>query len=456
MNNYICRTFLFTLLTFAGLVGLHFLPSISIDGHQLRKVDLFADLRPEELDTLDTDTIALPPPVKPAFVDTCRTGLTCIEDYADSTKRGMSAFYQALGETKEITRSVRIAVFGDSFIEADILTGDLREMFQSHYGGCGVGFVPITSQTSGYRSTVNHNFGGWMSHAVTDTARFDRSKQGISGHYFIPQPGAYVEARGQSKFGTHLDTCEIATLYFAAKGEVNIQSTINKKFIGNHYFEADSVMKLSRAQVKGRIGRIRWTIEKADTSLFYGFAMDGQHGVAVDNFSLRGSSGLSLRSIPTKRLAAFNRQRPYDLIILQYGLNIATERGKDYSAYKKGMLTVIAHLKECFPQASILVLSIGDRDYKTETGELRTMPGVRNLVRYQQAIAAESHVAFWNLFTAMGGNESMAKLVHAKPSMANYDYTHINFRGGKHIANMLFETLDYGKKQYEKRKEYDK
>ncbi|MEG1546339.1 MAG: hypothetical protein RR371_03720, partial [Bacteroides sp.] len=128
----------------------------------------------------------------------------------------------------------------------------------------------------------------------------------------------------------------------------------------------------------------------------------------------------------------------------------------DYSAYKKGMLTVIAHLKECFPQASILVLSIGDRDYKTETGELRTMPGVRNLVRYQQAIAAESHVAFWNLFTAMGGNESMAKLVHAKPSMANYDYTHINFRGGKHIANMLFETLDYGKKQYEKRKEYDK
>ncbi len=65
---------------------------------------------------------------------------------------------------------------------------------------------------------------------------------------------------------------------------------------------------------------------------------------------------------------------------------------------------------------------------RTEDGELRTMPGVKNLIRYQQNIAAESGIAFWNMFEAMGGEGSMAKLVHAKPSMANYDYTHINFR----------------------------
>ena len=83
------------------------------------------------------------------------------------------------------------------------------------------------------------------------------------------------------------------------------------------------------------------------------------------------------------------------------------------------------------------------------------MPGVKNLIRFQKALAAETHVAFWNLFEAMGGEGSMAALVHQSPSLANYDYTHINFRGGKHIANLLFETLVYGKEQYEKRKAYE-
>ena len=47
------------------------------------------------------------------------------------------------------------------------------------------------------------------------------------------------------------------------------------------------------------------------------------------------------------------------------------------------------------------------------------------------------------------------KMVESKPQMANYDYTHINFRGGKHLAGLLFETLMYGKEQHEKRKAYE-
>ena len=35
---------------------------------------------------------------------------------------------------------------------------------------------------------------------------------------------------------------------------------------------------------------------------------------------------LPLRSVPVWMMREFNEQRPYDLIILQYGLNVATER----------------------------------------------------------------------------------------------------------------------------------
>lgn len=453
MKNYLKYSLGLTLLILVALIGMHWLPTLTIDGHTLRRVDLLSDVRYPEPDEMDADS--LPPAllIKPTFVDTCRSGLTCIEDYSDSTMRGMAPFYRALDGISSERRLVRIAVFGDSFIEADILTADLREMLQKKFGGCGVGFVPITSMTSGYRPTVRHSFGGWSSHAVTDSTFFDKKKQGVSGHYFVPRAGAYVELRGQKKYASLLDTCRRASIFFYNKGRVNLSVNINRAQKLTGEFESNG--RLRKMEVGGRVGSVRWNVEQADSTLFYGLAMDGAEGIVVDNFSLRGSSGLSLRYIPAQMLKDFNEQRPYDLIILQYGLNIATQRGRNYDNYQKGILAAIAHLKECFPQAGFLLLSVGDRDYKTETGELRTMPGVKNLVRYQQNTAAESRIAFWNMFEAMGGEGSMAGLVHAKPSLGNYDYTHINFRGGKHLAGLLYETLLYGKEQYERRRSYE-
>ena len=58
----------------------------------------------------------------------------------------------------------------------------------------------------------------------------------------------------------------------------------------------------------------------------------------------------------------------------------------------------------------------------------------QNLSIYQQSLAADAKVAFWNLHDAMLAQGGMAEMVKAKPSLANLDYTHINFRGGKVMA----------------------
>lgn len=453
MKNYISATFILTLIIVGVLMGLYFLPPMKVDGKQLRKVDLLADIRPEvEEEVCDSDTIVLPPPVKPIFVDTCKTGMTCIEDYSDSTMRGMKHFYEALSQVKTMKRPVRIAYFGDSFIEADIFTADLREMLQNEFGGCGVGYVPVTSSISGYRPTVRHSFGGWSSHSSNDSVGFNRALQDISGHYFFSREGAYVQLKGQSKYASRLDTCEVSTFYFLNKGFAAIRSKVNGAGEGElHEETGDGDMQA--LSVEGRIGQVRWSVEQSDSVTFYGVAMDGKRGISLDNFSVRGSSGLHLRSIPLRTLLAFRRLRTYDLIVIQYGLNVATERGVKYDGYKKGMLTVVEHLKTAFPEAGILLVSVGDREYKNENGDLRTMPGVKNLIRYQQSIAADSHIAFWNMYDAMGGQGSIVEMIDRK--MANLDYTHINFKGGKHLAGILFETLMYGKEQYEKRKAYE-
>lgn len=456
MTNYLKYSLWLTLCVLIALLGLHWLPTLNIDGHTMRRVDLLSDLRYPETDPAasDSDSIPLPTVVKPAFVDTCRAGITCIEDYSDSTQRGMTPFYEALDRIPADDGMVRVAVFGDSFIEADIFTADLREMLQKKFGGYGVGFVTITSMTSGYRPTVKHSFGGWSSHSVMDSTYFDRSKQGLSGHYFVPRSGAYVELRGQKSYASRLDTCQRASIFFCNRDTVRLAVRVNKEEPQTASFAPNG--RLQKMDVTGRIGSVRWSVEKADSTLFYGLAMDGKKGIIVDNFSLRGSSGLTIRNIPQETMKSFNEQRPYDLIILEYGLNVATERGRNYEYYQKGLTTSIERLKACFPQAGILIISVGDRDYRTENGDLRTMPGVKNLIRYQQNTAAETGVAFWNMFEAMGGEGSMAKLVQMKPSMANYDYTHINFRGGKHLAGLLYEALMYGKEQHDRRRAYEK
>ena len=350
---------------------------------------------------------------------------------------------------------MRIAYFGDSFIEGDILTADLRSLLQHKFGGRGVGYVPVTSRVAGFRPTIKHIFEGWESHAVTDSSGFKRAFQDISNHYFIPRAGASVTLKGGKNYTACLDTCETSSFYFFSPDSVILSAQINGGESKEYIFPGDST-RMQVAQADGRIGTIRWRVQQAGKhTRCFAATMDSREGVILDNFSTRGSSGQQLAGIPMSVLKAYNRLRTYDLIVLQYGLNVASEEVKNYSYYTVEMEKVIAHLKEAFPEAAILIVSIGDRESKTETGELHTMPGVKNLVRYQQALAAKTHVAFWNMFEAMGGEGSMVEMVNSKPAMANYDYTHINFRGGKHLANILFDALMYGKEQYEKRKAYE-
>ena len=468
MKNKLHNTFLVMVLVMGGLAALHFLPVLSLGGSTLRKVDLLSDVRRKVKDNdvmgnnmlsadvmvSDTDTVAPLPVVKPPFIDSCKSGMVCIEDYSDSTSRGMAHFYEALSELSAKGGSVRVAYFGDSYIEGDILTADLRRLLQKEYGGRGVGYVPVTSRVSKFRPTVKHQFGGWKSHNVTDTIGFARSKQDISNNYFQAKAGAYVSLEGMKKYAAGLDTCSVSSFFYLTDDSLRLTALVNGKDKYEFNVVGDSTLQCS--SVKGKIGSVKWTVDKAsEKALFYAVTMDSEKGVAVDNFSTRGSSGQQISGIPMSVLKRYNELRKYNLIVLQYGLNVAFEGGVNYNYYKEGMKPIVNMLKKAFPESSILIVGIGDRETKDEDGNLRTMPGVKNLIKYQQALAAETNVAFWNLYEAMGGEGSIVEMVNSKPAMANYDYTHINFNGGKYIADLLFEALSYGKEQYEKRKAYE-
>ena len=473
-------------LLIVGLLLLGLLPDLSVGGRPLRRVDILSDVRAQEekLDHQPADTAlqaladTLPKPSADSLLrlqerrqrddsllmaawakrawEQDTANLTSIEDYSDSTLRGMTPFYRALDRLQLEGKPVRVAYFGDSFVEGDILTADLREKLQKQFGGRGVGFVPITSIVSRYRPTVTHTYDDWESHSVMDDPEtFEAEKLGLSGHYFVPKEGAYVELQGVKRYATRLDTCAQAGIVFRSHGGVTMTVQVNEdETITRTFGASDSLQEM---KVCGRVGSVRWTVERADSTVFYGLTMDDSTGVAVDNFGLRSNSGLKFLQVPQATLHDFGRLRPYDLIVLHYGINVASEGQLNYNSYISGMRKVVRALKTNFPSASILLVGVSDRDYRTEDGDLRTLPGILPLMQSQQTLARSEGVAFWNLFHAMGGEESMLKFAHADPAMANRDYVHINFRGGKHIAQLLFDALIEGKKQYDEwRRAYEK
>jgi hypothetical protein len=115
------------------------------------------------------------------------------------------------------------------------------------------------------------------------------------------------------------------------------------------------------------------------------------------------------------------------------------------------MKPTIAMIKRAFPNSSILVLGCSDRADKID-GEMQTMPSVKRLIQDQRKMAADNQVCFWDLQQAMGGDSTMIKWADMpKRPLANKDYTHLTFYGGKKVANILLSTILYEKEKYERK-----
>lgn len=507
MKNFLPRTFWLTLLVISALLIQYKLPTLTLETGLLkrqlglaetaedeylpmRKVDLLGDLRQkvtEEEPALDS-TLLAQLAIEPAALAVCDTtdstqanamrdsalategdsasnripriifhdtvkvpeGVVEIIDYGYESNLGMDRFYEALNHAKN--RPVRIGFFGDSFIEGDILTGWLRVMLQQEYGGKGVGYVEIAPETAGFRTTVTHRHHGWNLHQWTNKS-FQRKNQGLSCHYYTAKGKAWMEGTGVKRF-YGAEGFDQTSFYFCGRQHNKIKLTTSDTTLEFKTGAADSLQTLTYTG-RETLRKARWELMNEDSaSIFFGMSMDGKNGIVLDNLSMRGQSGTQLSTIPFAYLQQMHKIRNYDLIVLQFGLNVAGATQTNFSRYQHDMERVVNYMHEAYPEAGFLILSVGDRSYKNNNGERVTMPGVRNLSMYQQKVAAETQTAYWNMLDAMkqaGGIDSMVK---AKPALANTDYTHINFRGGRIMATKLFEAIKTGKGQYDRRSLY--
>lgn len=467
------RLLVLLLITFCICQGLYYLPD-QLFGQKIKKVDLLSDLRVktqslsmdslrrqlEQPDTLQIDSVALRDSIiRSMGIDSAALALRDslynvmysvqggdslgihIEDYSVG-HIGLKRFFAALKKGKELKRPVRVAFLGDSFIEGDIVVADLRSALQKEFGGRGVGFVPIASVASQFRPTIEQRSEGW--HTWSMLTNHDHGYT-LSGMMFEPKgEKASVSVKTTNRYPELQTVSSLKFLYEQNTG------TRMKLFCNG---EPDTINELlpvtteiTQYERKGTFTEASFSFTETDGFRALGLALEDNSGIVVDNYSLRGNSGMILTRLDSVRCRSLGKVRPYDLIILQYGLNVVSDSVLHYGWYSNRMVEAVRRVQVCFPEADVLLLGVSDRSHQ-EDGKFETMPAVLALLHTQRQIARKAGIPFWNTFGGMGGENSMVRFV--ENNWASKDYTHLSFRGGREIATALFKALLLEKEFYD-------
>lgn len=441
-KNYIPYAFYYTLAV-AGILAILslFETENPILGYTVKPVNIFADISADDTSGLTklnfTDTLT-------TESDPCPKGVVCFRNFTGEKYPLDKLAGQMLKANSK--SKVRIAWYGDSFSDGDILVSDLRDTLQSLYGGNGVGFVPITNEIAGFRQSVIHSFGGWNTSSILSNP--GSSQLGINGFSYTSDSGNYVFYKGSNHF-KHTYSFNTFRLFYTSAYQQKVRVVINKK--------DTRILEMAASDLPAMINVHADTIRQVSARLSrngvtcFGASLEDETGIYIDNFAIKGNSGLGLQAIPQRNLAAFDSLLKYDLIVLQFGLNVSNSPAKDFTGYIKGMNKLISKLKKAFPQTPILLLSVSDRSQR-RNGQFVTMPVIPLLIEAQEKIAFDNKLLFWNLFEAMGGENSMAAFANSKPALANKDYTHLNFAGGRKVGLSLARSFIYEVEKYQKRR----
>ena len=363
----------------------------------------------------------------------------------------LAAFYAALDSANSMP--VRVVHYGDSQIEEDRITSILREQWQLAYGGGGVGLIPL------HQTIPTRTIRQWI--RMNDKVQ---STQGGPKRYLVYGPRS-MRLTQSDDYGVMGQVALMDSTLVKGSGDIvlNIEP-IDKKRKPHNYFNRIRVLTDS---IDGYVltndtilhyttqsyTALHYTLPDSTTHLqlhlqgkgpVYGISLETDKGVIVDNIPMRGCSGNIFTKIDSTQLSDFYRETNTRLIILQFGGNMIpqTENPSTISGYVRSTLRQqVRYIRACAPEASILF--IGPSDMSTNIdGQMTTYPLVPYMDKLLKKMAAEEQIAYWSMYDAMGGKDSMVRWV--ENGLAGSDYVHFTRTGANKMGKMLYEWLmDY-------------
>jgi lysophospholipase L1-like esterase len=391
---------------------------------------------------LPTSSAEKAPPPDPALLAKTK-GSLAIED---PTGHVMDAFCESLARTDakaDATAVTRILHYGDSVITSDYISGTMRRKFQARFGDSGHGFILAANAWEWYfHNDVAHWASeGFTANRITGPLTGD-GMYGLGGVTFHAEGGAQANfgTAANGEFGKKVSRFDVYYLEQPAGGDgVILFGGKSERFTTRGEKKASRVKSFTVPDGEAKITLKSWG--NGDLRLF-GVALErDQAGVVYDAL---GANGARIRLWEAMNETHWKDQmelRKPALVVLQFGTNESEDPSLDMNAYEKSLRTVVGRLKNAAPTTSILIAAPLDRAEKSDSGALKTKPVILKLIASQRKVAKEEGVAFWDTFTAMGGEGTMAKWVKASPQLASYDYTHPTPAGAEVLGTLFYDAL---------------
>ncbi len=405
------------------------------------RINLVAEIFPRQDPTKDPENVqkTIVVKVKPQQDFELYRQPNLITNFYKNDSAVLPNFLEKLQKLKNGEKiKIRIAYFGDSMIEGDLLTQTLRKALQNEYGGSGVGYIPIFSSVASFRQTASCKASGWEDVSFKTKGATNLY---FSGHRF-----------SGSGSGTYTDRTIQDSLVKIQKALIFGQSSGNSIDVNGTSITLEGNDPVNR-QILANDRSHSISLKARSAKNLYGISFESESGIFVDNFSFRGITGVELKKLDEEFIRSVQSANHYDLIVFQYGVNLLFRpNDTDYSYYVKMMTPVLKKFKTSLPDAEFLIVSSADRAFRYND-EYKSAIGLPNLLETQAKLALDNGFAFYNQFATMGGTNSIVKWATENPPLANKDYIHPNAKGADILGEKLFEAIQKEYRKFNQKKQ---
>lgn len=361
-------------------------------------------------------------------------------------------FFKEAESAKELDQIVRVIHYGDSQIELDRISSNIRKYFQSQFGGSGPGLLPLYQSIP--TSTVYQNFSGeYITYALYGDGIRNKTKDyGVMAKSFKLVGGGsfYASAPGGGKKNIKNSPYSRIKLLFNNQNS-SLKASLSHRNKGTIKEEEFNNPGLQFVEWRLDSAISNFSIHFSGSSNIYGILVDGGAGVAVDNVPMRGASGTFFTQMNDTLLQSSFKKMDVGMIILQFGGNSVPGLYNEKSAdqYVQSLINQIRFFKRLFPQTPILFIGPSDMGTRVK-GVMATYPLLPYLVEQLKVAVPANGAAFWNMYEVMGGENSMLGWV--KKGWAGSDYVHFTPQGAEKIGEILVQSFSTMYEFYELRK----
>lgn len=376
-------------------------------------------------------------------------------EFPDGKRNVLFPFFHQLDSLSKVKKLIRILHYGDSQIEGDRITHLLRRKFQSQFGGTGPGIVPVVELYNS-QAVKRSLSGGWQRYTLFGpSGGVKHSRYGAMASFSRFRPTVRDTLHNDSVVYNANVTFSATSYPFS---QCRLFAGNARRPVGIEFSRKGEVLKSDSIGESYKViscptggNEITLSFNGYDSPDIYAVDLSSGSGVMVDNIPMRGSSGTVFTKMSSSHLQQMYASLNVELFILQFGGNVMPyiKSRQECLNYGNWFYSQLMLIKKVRPSASIIVIGPSDMSFKEKENYI-TYPLLEEVRDALKEATFRAGGAYWDMYEAMGGRNSMPSWVAASPPLAAPDYTHFSPRGARLIGEMFYNALIWEYQLYRK------